>query len=1355
MDDSRMSILAALRACRQSILQPLIVSLFTVTISLTAVRADDTEVFFARADAGNLGAPNILFILDSSSSMHRKDPGIRESRMTRLKAAMQDVLSQASNVNFGFMRFNKTQGESPVMYPITPIDELKCYGSGCQEHTTGGRIDDPADDASEYRSVVKLNGRGLTLGNKNPHPHYSGFRFPKLSVPAGARITDATLEVTSSERTNNYAEYHIRALAVDDAPVLNDGRVPQLGAPVTGSSTTWYPGGWQPGTSYTSPDLSTVIQEVIDRDDWCGGNALTLVLYGYGDRQIESFESASDYAAKISVSYDPTSIAPGDGCMKREVVSQVFGSSGDAEESLKNRKVRLDDNVVELPRDGDPQLSGFHFPSVSLPAGAIIDDARLQFTVDAAGTGDVDLMVYAEAVGDASPFSSKKKDLTKRSTTAADIIWSNVPNPDTDATVVSDDISPVVEELIARSDWTIGNGMNFFLESVAGSGYRQVRSFDQSALDAARLRIVYRQYQTASADLVLVSARDEMSQVVTDMYMKGGSPIVETLYESSNYLSGRPVSNHPWGEYFYDSPMSAGCQANHIILLSDGGPTDNSIVSEVENRIGVAKHSCVDRGAGECGPEFTSWMYNEDQSDFLPGIQRVATHTISLAWESEYLRRLSKAGGGQHYEVYTQEDLYRAFMDILGNVLKFDTSFVAPSTTVNQFNRLEHKDEIYFSLFTPAKRIPWDGNLKKYRIRIDSGGIARIYDNSDPGKPAIDPETGFFASNTRSVWSNSNDGHDISAGGFAARLGLVESRAQATRAVFTNTSDSMQNVRLYNNDNRLHESNNKITDELLGLDRDSVSRERLLEWARGVDLYDSDGDGDRTDIRPQIGDPLHSRPVLLNYSTTSGYPEPVVFMGTNSGFLHAVNATSGDELFAYIPQEFLPSLRRLYEQSDAESRRYGIDGPLSLWHDDINLNGLVEGNEQAMLYFGLRRGGNQYYALDITDRRSPELKWAIQGGAGGTPGFKRLGQTWSKPVAAEININGDRRTVLIFGGGYDDTLDPDENGIAKREAADPVGNALYMVDARTGKLIWSASSDPVNDGPGMHTFFPAMRYSIPSDLRVIDLDGNGLLDHIFVGDLGGQVWRLDFNNTDWSSDFVSGGVLAALADDNGAANARRFFYEPDVALVSADRDRFLTVSIGSGWRAHPLDVTTDDRLYVLRADASVDATSSNLSNTTVGAPGFEPVTDGALTDVTDNLNYEIDWREQRGWKLRLPAQGEKVLSRTLTANHQVVVTTYEPNKTVSDCSTTAGGGNVYVLDVLSGKPTIDLESDGELTVEDRVRELKRPGIPPEAVALFPEDAPPVLIVGSEQPLDEFDFGPLTHRTYWVEERNRE
>ncbi len=230
------------------------------------------------------------------------------------------------------------------------------------------------------------------------------------------------------------------------------------------------------------------------------------------------------------------------------------------------------------------------------------------------------------------------------------------------------------------------------------------------------------------------------------------------------------------------------------------------------------------------------------------------------------------------------------------------------------------------------------------------------------------------------------------------------------------------------------------------------------------------------------------------------------------------------------------------------------------------------------LYFGLGRGGDSYYALDVTRPDSPQLMWHLD--HTNLPG---VGQTWSTPVPTKMSINGSGQSasnfVLVIGGGYE----PDQDNLAT--STDATGNSIYIVDSETGALLWQGTN---NGGTkSFNATGKSMDYSIPAEIKVVDFDGDGYADRMYAADMGGQVWRFDVINGQSAANLITGGVIAqlgaaSLAPPAPSAATRRFYYSPDVALVANKDFNFIHVGIGSGHRAHPLSLATQDRFYAIR-----------------------------------------------------------------------------------------------------------------------------------------------------------------------------
>ena len=222
------------------------------------------------------------------------------------------------------------------------------------------------------------------------------------------------------------------------------------------------------------------------------------------------------------------------------------------------------------------------------------------------------------------------------------------------------------------------------------------------------------------------------------------------------------------------------------------------------------------------------------------------------------------------------------------------------------------------------------------------------------------------------MWSTSSggDGEDVEKGGAA---NLVPN--SSSRVVYTYMGTL--NKDLTHSDNRVQSTNGLITDAvLLTGGAGDPTRDQVIDFINGKDLPDTDQDNDVAEARTQLGDPLHSQPVSMVYGP--GLRDGLIFSATNDGMLHAFNLETGREEWAFIPSDFLDDQIQLYTDDPAASKHYGIDGDLALQVVADN-DATIETGEKVYLFFGMRRGGDFYYGLDVSDRSAPKLLWRIDG----------------------------------------------------------------------------------------------------------------------------------------------------------------------------------------------------------------------------------------------------------------------------------------------------------------------------------------------------------------------------------------
>lgn len=469
----------------------------------------------------------------------------------------------------------------------------------------------------------------------------------------------------------------------------------------------------------------------------------------------------------------------------------------------------------------------------------------------------------------------------------------------------------------------------------------------------------------------------------------------------------------------------------------------------------------------------------------------------------------------------------------------------------------------------------------------------------------------------------------------------------------------------------------------------------------------------------------------------------------------------GDKLCRLRPANERPSPPP--EPDPGPAKLYGMDGPMSAWVADLNGDGdLVSGwnpdpGEHAYLYLTMRRGGSNIYALDVTRRSFPKLKWIIKGdrdrnhqadSVSDNPEFPELGQTWSKVMVTEVKWQGRERKVLLFGGGYDQ--DADEQ--SKIEEND-IGRAVYMVDAETGEMLWTADKS-LGD-----LRIPEMKYSIPAELSLVDINHDGLTDYFFAVDIGGQLFRFDINpNNTLPGNFASGGLIASLSG-NTTADARRFFEAPTVAIAN-NRD-YLHIAIGSGTRPAPLGTAVNDRMYVIR-DPNVYGKPSRY-----GYDNGSIIREGDLYDVTSNI-IENGSQSQKtaalarlkashGWYMRMTEPGEKILGKATILGGVLLFTSFKPQTSSNSCVPGVGLNFIYALDIENGGASILTQQLwGGPPSSVRRKQLTSRSLAPQPTVISRGGEMQVCI-GTEcldnsnnQPMQE--FGQRVKRTFWRENR---
>ena len=318
---------------------------------------------------------------------------------------------------------------------------------------------------------------------------------------------------------------------------------------------------------------------------------------------------------------------------------------------------------------------------------------------------------------------------------------------------------------------------------------------------------------------------------------------------------------------------------------------------------------------------------------------------------------------------------------------------------------------------------------------------------------------------------------------------------------------------------------------------------------------------------------------------------------------------------------------------------------------------------QSFALGGLRMGGSMYYALDVTKVNEPKMIYsvgsnyanrqkgdntvALSGNKNGVinntadeqKAYARMGQTWGKPTLGYVKSGGERVMVSFLPGGYDACYEDPQfklgNSANSESCADKSkaqGNAVYMVqmgevedatndtdgtpvsngeetvdisDGNSGKLLWWASNK--GDSANYTSRSTSLQYSRDDDLkhsivtqvRAIDRNYDGLTDHIYFADLGGQVWRADINNNKDTDTFKVDRVVKVLdvSDQATGTDAPPRIYERPLITFFNGKYGYKNaanekvtysgvqamITVGTGDRSSPVSAerNTPDALYTV------------------------------------------------------------------------------------------------------------------------------------------------------------------------------
>jgi hypothetical protein len=436
-----------------------------------------------------------------------------------------------------------------------------------------------------------------------------------------------------------------------------------------------------------------------------------------------------------------------------------------------------------------------------------------------------------------------------------------------------------------------------------------------------------------------------------------------------------------------------------------------------------------------------------------------------------------------------------------------------------------------------------------------------------------------------------------------------------------------------------------------------ADQQKILDYVRGS-RADEIPNGSYRYRSHVLGDILHSTLSYRYYDASTKR----LYVGANDGMLHAFNALTGAEIFAYIPSMVIPNLKLL--ASNPYSHTYFVDGGLSI--ANFNFNGGI----QVVLVGGLGAGGKGLYALDVTDPNATEetataakIKWEI---TSETTGYSNLGYTYGTPRLDRLN---DNTPVAIVGNGYMNS----GTGTA----------VLYLINADTGALVAALDT-------GLGSSSSPNGLSTPT---LFDSNSDGKVDYAYAGDLDGHLIKFDLSSntpSNYSATLLyttspAQPITTAPAVIAHPSGGRMVAFATGQLLTTGDKEDSTTVHYAYGiWDGQP---TTNDTLLA-------QTLSSNLYKS-----------DTVRTITANSPDWTPGSGHHKGWKVALPA-GERVAGEIpFEKNGRFYFLTANP--AVANNSPLPKGSNfMYELDMSTGGSVntviFDLNLDGKFDSLDLV-----------------------------------------------------
>ncbi len=1024
-----------------------------------------------------------------------------------------------------------------------------------------------------------------------------------------------------------------------------------------------------------TPDLQPIVQEIVNQASWVSGNAMVFMIDDLGgQREAISYDQAWYASPLLHVEYD-------NGGTVEIFETRVIASQDDAEEYDYGNM-----SLTSIDLDIGAYLSGIRFQDVTIPQGATILSAYLQFTSQSSLSSTTDAVIYGELVPDAASFTTASNDISSRTTTSSSVSWSSIPawtvaTRETRLKIAQDVLKNLVED--RAISWGFGSWTGNY----------------SPADDYTRIHEGVKQRT--------VTETETLKTTIDSVSAGGMTPLEPSLLAAQKYFNGTKGALD--GTYF---DYTKDCQPKFLIEITDGlGNIETTLDGVIAKTNALADDKVTTVAIG----------FGIDDATQIEEIAKISNERGHAEDGLYALHEEDENGVGLPFLAMSGQALEEALNLVTTGVKKqlFYGSSPAPSTSV------DHGTFVINAQFNAAD---WSGDLIATPYDPDTGALKKCYDSD--GNETCDPDlivgdcicwtASEMMPTVKSAWT-------VTPGGDGA--------------------------------------------------------------GPAVEYLDTTLSGDNY-ICKDLGDIIRSTPVIVEaprkYYSFDNYRyfkygnaasrSSMVYVGSNDGALHALDLATGVEQWRFYPEAVHDTLNMAasdptYDSCDLFNycHRYTVDGSpvvadvyLGSAYVVTDANGnITDPGWRTVLVNGLGNGGSAYFALDITTATNFDdvdpitYLWQFEdtelGFSTSTPGIERVSYDstaitdfggWAAFFGSGFDIGSNQLTKEAYAYGIEVyTGDPlwQSGGVDINRVKLEVANTLaydgqtaefvagsvvtgstsgatatigtVLDEGDTGSLILVSNSISgtfqdnetiTGSGGGVAlvngTLSSTSLDNALSDSLVVDIDYDDYGDTLYFGDLYGRMFRL----TDIGKDQEP---QVSLLFDIGTAS-----HDTPIraggAYAYSETDNEVWLYFGTGQYEEQVDKYTTEQQYFF-------GLKDNLASPTETV-GLDSLVSLVSTEVTSSISgesatYRVIVGSNPGnepWYVQLIADtnpSERVIARPMVVGGVVFFTTFRPDDDVC-----AGNGEawLYALDYETGlppdDPVFDINGDGEFNDDDQV-----------------------------------------------------